>query len=56
MDKVKQKIRMLIAAAYIIAILLIILGNNLEGYFSLAVFVFSAIPTFVAIPVIIEGA
>lgn len=49
MDKVKQKIRMLIAAAYIIAILLIILGNNLEGYFSLAVFVFSAIPTFVAI-------
>ena len=49
MDKIKQKIRMLMAAGYAIAMVLAFLGGMLDGYFAIAAYVVAAIPTLFAL-------
>ena len=55
MDKLKQKIRMIMAIAYIIAIVLACLGNYLDGWLAIAALVIAVIPTFVALLLTIIG-
>ena len=49
MDKVKQKIRMVLLVAAILAAVLIIAGARLDGYFSIGAYVLSVLPALAAI-------